>query len=101
MNVTAVVTLIFGALDHSSCILGSILLLWLILLAAYLFLLSLRFPARSTSTRVGHPSYLPLIFCIYHLSFGLGFLVGFRRLALPEGKAFSTSVDSAWTRLTR
>jgi succinoglycan biosynthesis protein ExoA len=45
--------------------------------------------------------YLPIIFCIYHFSFGVGFLLGFLRLTLPEGKGFSTSVDSAWTRLTR
>lgn len=100
MNVTAVVTLIFGALDHSSSF-RPILLLWLILLAAYLFLDL--FASLLAAHRHGWDTllYLPLIFCIYHLSFGLGFLVGFLRLALPEGKAFSTSVDSAWTRLTR
>ena len=100
-NATAAVTLIFGAVMNHSSSLRPILFLWLILLAAYLFLDL--FASLLAARRQGWDTlpYLPLIFCIYHLSFGLGFLVGFLRLAMPEGKAFSTSVDSAWTRITR
>lgn len=99
-NAIAVVLLIFAAVRRSSSF-WSIFFLWVVLLAVYLFfdLVASLLAAR----RHGWDTlpYLPVIFCIYHLSFGLGFLVAFLRLAFPEGKAFSTSADSAWTKLTR
>ena len=100
VNAIAVAALIFAGASRASSF-GAILYIWLILLAVYLLV---DFCASVLAARrQGWETllYLPLIFCIYHLSFGLGFLMGFLRLALPEGKAFSTSVDSAWTRLTR
>jgi succinoglycan biosynthesis protein ExoA len=100
LNPIAVVALIFAAARRSS-LFGSILFIWLIVLAVYLFLDLIASLLAARRNGWDTLPYLPLIFCIYHFSFGLGFLVGSLRLALPEGKAFSTSVDSAWTRLTR
>jgi succinoglycan biosynthesis protein ExoA len=99
-NAMAVVALVVAAVNRLSSF-RSILFLWLILLAVYLFLDLAASVLAARRNGWDTLPYLPIIFCIYHLSFGLGFLVGFLRLALPESKAFSTSVDSAWTRLTR
>jgi len=100
VNVIAVLAFISAAASRSPAF-GSTLFIWLIFLAVYLFLDLLA--SLLAARRKGWDTlpYLPVIFCIYHFSFGLGFLVGLLSLALPEGKAFSTSADSAWTRLTR
>jgi succinoglycan biosynthesis protein ExoA len=99
-NAIAVIALIFDAVSRSSSF-RPMLSIWLVVLAVY-FLLDL---VASLFAARGHGwdtlPYLPLVFCIYHLSFGVGFLVGLLRLAWPEGQAFSTTVDSAWTKLTR
>ena len=99
-NAVTILAVIVAALNHSFWF-RTTLSLWLTLLAAYLFLDL--FSSLLAAHRHGWETlpYLPLIFCVYHLSFGLGFIVGSLRLVLPEGKAFSTGVDSAWTRITR
>jgi succinoglycan biosynthesis protein ExoA len=100
VHAIAVIALILAAASGSSWF-EPLLLTWFTLLAVYLFLALIASLLAANRTGWDTLPYLPVIFGIYHFSFGLGFLVGFLRLALPEGKAFSTSVDSAWTRLTR
>jgi succinoglycan biosynthesis protein ExoA len=99
-HLVAVIALLLAAVSGSPWF-EPLLFTWLALLAVYLFLVLTASLLAAIRTGWGTLPYLPVIFCIYHFSFGLGFLVGFLRLALPPGKAFSTSVDSAWTRLTR
>lgn len=100
VHAIAVAGLILAAANGSSW-LRPILFAWLTLLVVYLFLDVVASLLAARRNGWDTLPYLPIIFCIYHFSFGLGFLLGFLRLALPEGKGFSTSVDSAWTRLTR
>jgi succinoglycan biosynthesis protein ExoA len=100
VHVIAAAALILAAANGSSWF-QPILFAWLTLLIVYLFLDLVASLLAARRNGWDTLPYLPIIFCIYHFSFGAGFLLGFLRLALPEGKAFSTTVDSAWTRLTR
>lgn len=100
INATGLLALSVAGLSRSPWS-GPIAFLWLSIVFIYL---ALALCASLLATRRhgwGVLPYLPLIFCAYHMSFGLGFIVGSLRLVLPRAKAFSTATDSAWTRITR
>ncbi len=99
-NALALVALVALALRRSPWFAPAVSF-WLALVASYLVLVL--FASLLAAHRHGWATlpYLPLIFCVYHFSFGLGFVVGWLRLVLPQARAFSTGTDSAWTRITR
>ena len=75
--------------------------LWLALIASYIVVcLIASVLAASRHGWMALP-FLPMIFCIYHFSFGLGFVVGLLKLLFTQDATFSTEPDSALTRITR
>lgn len=99
-NAVAILGLMATAFSRSLWLVPTVTL-WLVLVASYL-VLDL-FASLLAAHRHGWVTlpYLPLIFCVYHFSFGLGFVVGWLRFALPQGRALPAGTDSAWTRITR
>jgi succinoglycan biosynthesis protein ExoA len=73
--------------------------LWLVILATYAVGSALASLAAASQSGWGTLPYLPLVFATYHLSYGLGFLVGLIRFACkPNGAA---PAESAFSRISR
>lgn len=70
-------------------------LLWLTLASAYLIATLVFSVAAARRSKWGTLPYLPLVFAIYHFSYGLGFLTG-----LLKTRPLATA-DSAFTEITR
>jgi succinoglycan biosynthesis protein ExoA len=75
--------------------------LWAVVLASYaLANLSASAAAASRDGWETFP-YLPATFATYHVSYGLGFLIGLFRLLPKTAAPITITVDSTFTRLTR
>jgi succinoglycan biosynthesis protein ExoA len=81
--------------------LNAAITVWLALILSYLVacVFASALAARKSGWAV--VPFLPVIFCVYHFSFGLGFVTGLLKAFFQQSAAFSTEADSALTRLTR
>jgi len=74
---------------------------WSAMIAAYALANLLASAVAASRNGWGTLPFLPAAFLAYHLSYGLGFLVGLIRLLPTTDVPMTTNADSSFTRLTR
>jgi succinoglycan biosynthesis protein ExoA len=99
-NAAAIGSIVVAALGSSSWLAPAVSV-WLALVASYVAVCLLASVLAARKHGWMALPYLPMIFCAYHFSFGLGFIAGLLRIPFTPGATFSTETDSALTRITR